>query len=105
MSFLFKSAAKKVPGKKSVAVIANYNSCELGVALTKKFEQNFETMVLVSPNHPKQVNCDSDTFFTGFMNSQEDRNRLVAFLQEQNFEISRLIYNQPYMLEPTEKDK
>ena len=39
------------------------------------------------------------------MNNEEDRNRLAAFLQDQKYEISTLVYNQPYMLEPTPEEK
>ena len=37
------------------------------------------------------------------MNDEEDRNRLMAFLKDQNMAIQTAIHNQPYMLAPPKK--
>lgn len=52
-----------------------------------------------------KAKLDGDTFdklafLDGFLNSNEDRQKLISYLKDQNMQIECLVYNQPFMLEP-----
>jgi hypothetical protein len=53
---------------------------------------------------PHLAEKDNVQLFNGFMNSEEDRGRFVSFLKAQNLAIECLVYNQPYMLDPSSKE-
>lgn len=42
--------------------------------------------------------------FDAFLNEQLDRDRLIAFLKQNNFQIKYLVFNQPFKLRPVVDD-
>lgn len=78
-------------------MITNFNSCPLGLSLTEKLVENMETdasiydkIVLVSPDTSTfKMNKDNNKvlFLDAFINQEEDRNRLIAMLKQENLKI------------------
>ena len=93
-----------------VALITNFNSCPLGLSLTEKLVDNmdseasfYDKIVLISPDTSTfKMNKENDKvlFLDAFINQEEDRNRLIAMLKQENLKIQSLIHNQPFMLTP-----
>jgi len=61
-------------------------------------------VILVSPGEEATV-PEKCIQFSAQLSEEGDRNRLIAFLKSENMQIDRLVHNQPFMLEPTPKDK
>ena len=100
---MFKSFFKSAPKPpKSISVIANYNSCHLGLKLASRFkENNNDALVLISPDDGKDSNTAENEgvlHFKAFLNEQEDISRFIGYMKENDMKISSMVYNQPYML-------
>ena len=39
-------------------------------------------------------------YLSVFLNADEDRQKLISYLKDQNMSIGCLVYNQPYMMQP-----
>ena len=69
------SSAKSAGNLKKVALVTNYNSCQLGLALANQFKRakNHDAIVLVSADQIDQKDEDDGVHhFQAFLNEQDD---------------------------------
>ncbi|TNV82221.1 hypothetical protein FGO68_gene9449 [Halteria grandinella] len=86
-------------------MVTNFNACPLGLALADRLGANSK-VILVSQDASDHQALPQNAFpFTARIQEEEDRNRLVAFLKQENMKVTKLIHNQPFMLKPTAKEE
>jgi len=81
-----------------ISLLCNYTSCRLGQYLQASLSNRITT---ISVAHNAAT---SDTTFQAFLNEQQDRDRLISYLKQNNFRVKYLVFNQPFKLRPVVDD-
>ena len=84
--------------RKEIALVTNFTSCKLGFSIFSEFQKVIETVGVAHDG------SDHQGGFSAFLNEQQDRDRLVAFLKQNGMVVKYLIWNQPFKLRPTVDD-
>ena len=80
--------------------MCNYTSCKLGLNLQKQLSAHSSLECLsVAHNAPA-----TESTFQAFLNEQADRDRLIAYLKQNNLQIKNIVFNQPFKLRPVVDD-
>ena len=73
-----------------ISLVVHSDACKLGASLATKL--------------PEVITVNATANESGFeadVSSEEDRNRLIAYLLESKSQIKTLVFNQPFMMEPS----
>ena len=115
MKGIFKSLRRSQKGSnesyQKVCVITNFNSCPVGRGIARMIakEEPERRVIGVSQNavdfmqSKEGSELEGVTPFQARLQDENERNRLIAFLKQENMKIDRIIHNQPFMLKPTPK--
>lgn len=70
-------------------MITNFQACPLGLSLRDRMKNlanylDYDALVLVGPNAQKYEDKEDSklNYFDAFVNEEEDRNRLMAYLKD-----------------------
>jgi hypothetical protein len=85
------------PKTTNIALVCNHSACALGQSIYSAFTHHCQT---VGVAHAVPDGDTSDQF-EAYLNEEEERARLIAYLKHHNYRIQFLVYNQPFKLVPT----
>ena len=98
-SSLFRRSSKPAC-RGRIALITNFDACSLSLALSKQLTEAqgksfFDSVLLVSPNAQTAVKDSGlDAMaFNAELSDEEERNRLLAHLLDEKYQISLLLHN------------
>jgi hypothetical protein len=94
---LFRSSPPQVKHTQ-IGLVCNFTACELGTNLQTALSQNLKTVGVAH-------NCqEHESSVDAFLNEQTDRDRVISYLNQNNYQVKYLIFNQPFKLRPTVDD-
>lgn len=87
---------QSAPQPKQVGLVCNYTSCMLGSSVFSKLQTHIPTIGVAFNAKDSNFEC--------YLNEQSERDRLIAYLKQNNMQVKYLVFNQPFKLRPVVDD-